>query len=175
MRNIRKSSRDFLGVGGEGGFDILVLRFAPIPLSSTATPPTFDLSDLKTRLDHPVTWNPEQGRSQNFSKGGSQRLLTRLSCRPPRPYQLKTRAVDETTLQKNKFKKSGLFNNGFYGQDIVMSFSPPEYCRMFAQKKAYQGGSRAPQDPTPPPPQLRPCRVPLLGLGLIVDRKDRLK
>ena len=24
-----------------------------------------------------------QGRSQDFSKGGSQRLLTRLSCRPP--------------------------------------------------------------------------------------------
>ena len=61
MRNIRKSSRDFLGVGGgeEGAFDILVLRFALIPLSTTATPPTFDLSDLSTRLDHPVTWNPE--------------------------------------------------------------------------------------------------------------------
>ena len=30
-----------------------------------------------------------------------------------------------------------------------MTFSPPEYCRLFAQKKAYQGGggSRAPQDP----------------------------
>ena len=30
-------------------------------------------------------------------------------------------------------------NNGFYGQDIVMAFSPPEYCWLFAQKKAYQG------------------------------------
>ena len=28
-----------------------------------------------------------------------------------------------------------------------MVFSPPEYCRLFAQKKAYQGGSRALQDP----------------------------
>ena len=29
-----------------------------------------------------------------------------------------------------------------------MAFSPPEYCRLFAQKKAYEGGgSRAPQDP----------------------------
>ena len=37
-----------------------------------------------------------------------------------------------------------LFNNGFYGQDIVMAFSPPEYCRLFAQKKAYQGGVTAP-------------------------------
>ena len=27
-----------------------------------------------------------------------------------------------------------------------MAFSPPEYFRLFAQKKAYQGGSRAPQD-----------------------------
>ena len=32
-----------------------------------------------------------------------------------------------------------------------MAFSPPEYCRLFAEKKAYQGGggSRAPQDPPP--------------------------
>ena len=29
---------------------------------------------------------PKQGRRQDFSKGGSQRLLTRLSCRPPPPY-----------------------------------------------------------------------------------------
>ena len=36
--------------------------------------------------------------------------------------------------------KSGIFNNAFYGQDIVMEFSPPEYCSLFAQKKAYQGG-----------------------------------
>ena len=28
-----------------------------------------------------------------------------------------------------------------------MAFSPPEYCRLFAQRKAYQGGSQAPQDP----------------------------
>ena len=31
-----------------------------------------------------------------------------------------------------------------------MAFSPPEYCRLFGQKKAYQGGgggARAPQDP----------------------------
>ena len=33
-----------------------------------------------------------------------------------------------------------------------MAFSPPKYCRLFAQKKAYQGGSRAPQDPPPSPP-----------------------
>ena len=33
-----------------------------------------------------------------------------------------------------------LFSNGFYGQDIVIAFLPPEYCRLFAQKKAYEGG-----------------------------------
>ena len=42
-----------------------------------------------------------------------------------------------------------LFNNGFYGQDIVKAFSPPEYCRLFAQKKAYQGGVTG--TPGPPP------------------------
>ena len=43
-----------------------------------------------------------------------------------------------------------LFNNGFYGQDIVMAFSPPEYCRLFAQRRPTTGGSRAPQDSPPP-------------------------
>ena len=37
-----------------------------------------------------------------------------------------------------------------------MAFSPPEYCRLFAQNKAYQGGSRAPQDTPPPPPSYAP-------------------
>ena len=40
--------------------------------------------------------------------------------------------------------------DGFYGQDIVMAFLPPEYCRLFAQKKAYQGGVAG--TPGPPPP-----------------------
>ena len=31
-----------------------------------------------------------------------------------------------------------------------MAFSPPEYCRLFAQKKAYQGGVTG--TPAPPPP-----------------------
>ena len=40
-----------------------------------------------------------------------------------------------------------------------MAFSPPEYCRLFAQTKAYQGGVTGTPGPTPPPPhtcQLRP-------------------
>ena len=34
-------------------------------------------------------------------------------------------------------------------------FSPPEYCRLFAQKRLTKRRSRAPR--TPPPPLLRPC------------------
>ena len=47
----------------------------------------------------------------------------------------------------------------FTAQDIVMAFSPPEYCRLFAQKKAYQGGVTG----TPGPPLATPL-VPLLPL-----------
>ena len=32
-----------------------------------------------------------------------------------------------------------------------MAFSPPEYCRLFAQKKAYQGGVTGTPGPPPPP------------------------
>ena len=49
--------------------------------------------------------------------------------------------------KKTNFKKVGFSTmagahpgNGFYGQDIVMTFSPNEYCRLFTQKKASQGG-----------------------------------
>ena len=41
-------------------------------------------------------------------------------------------------------------------QDIVMAFSPPEYCRLFAQKKAYQGGVTG--TPGPPPTYAPVCR-----------------
>ena len=65
-----------------------------------------------------------------------------------RPILTKDKSRWQKYFQKNKFLKSGLFNNGiFYGQDIIMAFSPAEYCRLFAEKKAYQGGSRSPQDP----------------------------
>ena len=56
---------------------------------------------------------------------------------------------------KNQILKSGLFKNGFYGQDIVMAFSPPEYCRLFAQKKAYQGEVTC----TPGPPLATPLSI----------------
>ena len=50
-----------------------------------------------------------------------------------------------------------------------MAFSPPEYCRLFAQKKAYQGGSRVPQEPPPPAMPLERVRV-LKEIFLVVDK-----
>ena len=45
---------------------------------------------------------------------------------------------------------------------MAFTFSPPEYCRLFAQKKAYQGGVMG----TPgPPPSYAPD---LCNLGLIL-------
>ena len=112
---------------------------------------------------------PRQDCSQDFSKAGSQRLLTRLSCRP---MSTSTPCANDKSRWRNYFTKkqiykSRLFNKGFYGQYIVKAFSPPEYCRLFAQKKAYQGGSRAPQDPPPPlPPNYAPARYKKLNFGL---------
>ena len=66
-----------------------------------------------------------------------------------------------------------LFNNGFYGQDIVMAFSPPEYCRFFAQKKDYQGGVTG--TPGPPPsyaPEVKEARLVRNGS---VDRPFSLR
>lgn len=55
--------------------------------------------------------------------------------------KLNTRAADENT----NFKKVGSS-----GQNVVMAFSPPEYCRSFSLKKnaglQRRGGLRAPQD-----------------------------
>ena len=81
-------------------------------------------------------------RSQGLSKGESHcvkvRVLTRLSCRPPRRvFHLKQRL------------KRGLFN---HGQDIGVAFSPP-FVGCLVKKARQKGGSRAPQDP----PWLCPC------------------
>ena len=112
---------------------------------------------------------PFQARSQDFSERGSKRLLTRSPSGVPagdrRLYMVYTAAFPRVSAgsvvlsrheepltnilyKKTNFKKV-FFNNGFYGQDIVMAFSPPEYCRLFTQKKAYQGGFTG--TPGPPP------------------------
>ena len=71
------------------------------------------------------------------------------------------------TKLKTNFKKSGLFNNGFYGQDIVMAFSPPEYCRLFAQKEAYQGGVTGSPGP--------PLATPLVCMHNENEMKSKLR
>ena len=58
-----------------------------------------------------------------------------------------------------------------------MAFLPPEYCRLFAQKKAYQGGSQAPQDPPPSyTPGLKKYYLDWLYPEVIIkfSRMDRL-
>ena len=76
----------------------------------------------------------KQGRSQNFSKGEgrSQRLLTaalpRVSAgsvvlsRLEGPYELKTRAVDENTLQKTNLKKVGFSTMAFTAKILSWRF-----------------------------------------------------
>lgn len=56
--------------------------------------------------------------------------------------------------------------NGFYGQGIVMAFSPPDYCRLFALKKTYQGGGYG-HPGTPPGYALD---TTLLFLNIVYDR-----
>ena len=53
-----------------------------------------------------------------------------------------------------------------------MAFSPPEYCRLFAQKKAYQEGVTGTPGPPPPSPSYAPgliAREQALHLGDIMN------
>ena len=53
-----------------------------------------------------------------------------------------------------------------------MAFSPPEYCRLFAQKKAYQEGFTGTPVPPPPSPSYAPgliAREQALHLGDIMN------
>ena len=87
-----------------------------------------------------------RGVARIFQRGGHRGGLSRIIA-AWRPIWTKDKSRWRKYITKKQILKNGLFNNGFYGQDIVMAFSPPEYCTLFAQKKAYQGGSRAPQHP----------------------------
>ena len=53
-----------------------------------------------------------------------------------------------------------------------MAFSPPEYCRLFAQKKAYQGGVTGTPGPPPPPPSYAPevSRQKYKGKGISASK-----
>ena len=46
-----------------------------------------------------------------------------------------------------------------------MAFSPPEYCRLFAQKKAYQRGVTG--TPAPPPPSYAPGEWTEAASGMV--------
>ena len=76
-----------------------------------------------------------------------------------RPILTKDKSHWRKYFTKKQILKKQAFNNGFYGQDIVMAFSPSEYCRLFAQKKAYRGGWGVIGTPGfPPPPSYAPGR-----------------
>ena len=104
-----------------------------------------------------------QGRSQDFSKGGSQRLLNaalpRVSAGPvvlsrhEGPYKLKTRVVDENILyKKTNFKKVCFSTMAFTAKILSWRFRYLNIVGCLLRRRPT--GSRAPQDP--PPPQLRP-------------------
>ena len=63
---------------------LLVIPY-PIPRGDFSVHRLFAPSLQSKRLDRRNTLTV-QGRSQDFSKGESQRLLSRLSCRPPRAH-----------------------------------------------------------------------------------------
>ena len=73
---------------------------------------------------------------------------------------LSQKTVIHLTLQSSyPGAKPGFFMGGG-GQTVSKGgyslFLPPEYCRLFAQKRLTKRRSRAPRTP-PPPPLLRPC------------------
>ena len=105
-----------------------------------------------------------RGHSQDFSKGGGGTEAThQIVMLTSTPCMFQTRAIDENTSKK-KFLKSGLFNNGFYGQDIVMVFSPPEYCRLFYSKEGLpRGDHRHPRTPPSYAPALKARRINILN------------
>ena len=56
----------------------------------------------------------------------------------------------DTVYKKTNFKKVGFSTTAFTAKILSWRFSPPGYCRLFSQKKAYQGGVTG--TPGPPPP-----------------------
>ena len=83
----------------------------------------------------------DRRRSQDFLKRGSHcvkvRVLTRLSCRPPR-----------SVFDLKKSLKKGPFN---YGQDIVMAFSPPVVGCLVKKDLQKGGGHGHPRTPLATP------------------------
>ena len=76
-------------------------------------------------------------------------------CRPPRR-ALTTRAVDEITLQKNKFIKVGFSTRAFTANILSWRFRHLNIVGCLLKRGPTKRGSRAPQDPSPPPPLATP-------------------
>ena len=83
-----------------------------------------------------------QGRSQDFSKEGSQRLLTTPDC-----------LVDLHTVhvllnaKKTNFKKVGFSTMAFTAKILSWRFRHLNIVGCLLQRRPTKGGSQAPQDP----------------------------
>ena len=138
---------------------------------SYITPPAPRMSPSRAPVLSCLHYFQGQGRSQDFSKEGSQTgtpfgdrrpymvytaALPRVSAgsvvlsRYEGPYQLKTRAVDENTLQKKHFKKVGFSTMAFTAKILSWRFRHQNIVGCLLKRrptKGGEGGSRAPQDP----------------------------
>ena len=66
------------------------------------------------------------------------------------PILTKDKSVDENTLQKNKFKKSGLSTMAFTAKILSWRFRHLNIVGCLLKRRPTKGGSWAPQDPPPP-------------------------
>ena len=109
-----------------------------------------------------------QGRSQDFSKGGSQRLLTRSPSGDRRLYMVYTAAfprvsagsvvlsrhegprqepLTKTLYKKTNFKKVGFSTMAFTAKILSWRFRHLNIVGCLLKRRPTKGGSRAPQDP----------------------------
>ena len=71
-----------------------------------------------------------------------------------RPILTKDKSQWWKYFTKKQILKKWAFQRWLLRPRYCHGVSPPEYCRLFAQKKAYQGGVTGPPGPPPPPPPL---------------------
>ena len=106
--------------------------------------PVFDIKCFDPFSQSLIYSQQQQGRSQDFSKGGSQRLLTRLSCciiAVWRPILTKDRSRWRKYFTKKKnFKKVGFSTMAFTAKILSWRFR-------LLKRRPTKGGSQAPQEP----------------------------
>ena len=86
-------------------------------------------------------------------------------CRPPRR-ALTTRAVDEITLQKNKFIKVGFSTRAFTANILSWRFRHLNIVGCLLKRGPTKGGHGHPRTPPPLPPNYAPARYKKLNFGL---------